>query len=76
MTRDPVTRHADTLPRDASVRARVIAALRDGRATARALGPRRPPHPPNSPLAVERAISLAWCRGYSAGNPVVLDTDN
>jgi hypothetical protein len=56
-----------------SLEKRMVDARRVGRETAAAGLPRDNPHRPTADTAVERTLSLMWARGYSEGNPVVLD---
>ena len=65
-------RHTRALREGALVEARMAAAYRDGRDTARGRQPRRNPWDGTAPDAVTRVLSRMWARGYSAGNPVRL----
>jgi hypothetical protein len=64
--------HTRALRPDATLVARMAAAYRDGRDTARGRQPRRLPWRADAPDAPTRVLARMWARGYSAGNPVRL----
>lgn len=64
--------HTRSLRPDAALEARMAAAYRDGRDTARAGQPRRNPWRGEHPDAAVRVLAKMWAKGYSAGNPVRL----
>lgn len=57
----------------AALEMRMVEAFHAGRAAAEAGEPRDNPHPSDADTAVARMLSVMWARGYSRGNPVVLD---
>lgn len=65
-------RHTRNLRVDATVEARMVAAYRDGAATATARHPRRNPWTADVDDPIERVLARMWARGYSAANPVRL----
>lgn len=64
--------HTRALPADAVLSLRVSAAYRDGRDTAAARGRRTNPWDVRDTDVLNRALALAWTRGYQDGNPVQL----
>lgn len=58
--------HTDGLREGALVEARLVAARRDGAATAAAREPRINPWAGDGATAVERMLAVWWQRGYSA----------
>jgi len=48
----------------------MVAAYRDGRATAQGRQPRRNPWDSTDADVIFRVLAMMWARGYSAGNPI------
>lgn len=64
--------HTAALRPGALLEARMAAAYKDGRATAKAREPRVCPWRGDSAASVDRVLARMWARGYSAGNPIRL----
>lgn len=65
-------KHTDELRPGAILEARMAAAYRDGRDTARGGERRVNPWDGRAEAAVERVLSVMWANGYSRGNPMSL----
>lgn len=64
--------HTRTLPAGATVHARMAAAYRDGRNTARSRERRVNPWNGSSEVQLDRVLAVMWARGFSNGNPIRL----
>lgn len=56
-----------------SIETRMVAARSAGRAAAENGEARVNPWPADADTAADRTLSIMWARGYSEGNPVLLD---
>lgn len=64
------SQHTTALRSGAVLEARMAAAYKDGRDSARGREYRHNPHRGDASTAVERVLAVMWARGYSAGNPM------
>ena len=64
--------HTRALPAGATVHARMAAAYRDGRNTARGRAARVNPWDGSLQVQLDRVLAVMWARGFSNGNPIRL----